>query len=177
MALGWSAMAVGAVPLTFLLARHFAGVWFPRHVWLMALAFAVSFAADALALVWNPGMVSQVYLVSQAGLFALALRPDRIVPVLGVVVAAAGWSLAARHGEGLDVALHVTAFLSVLWCAWTADERDHDTRMVLVLGFGWLAVAWAVYASSPSLATWGAFQAVRLALTVGWCYVVARADS
>lgn len=174
--LPWAATALGAVPLAFVLSRHFAARWFPRHVWLMALGFGVSFLADVAGAFGAWSVVSQVYLVSQAGLFALALRPDRVVPVLGLVVAAAGASLALRHGAGLDVLLHVTAFLSVVWCAWTADTHDHDTRVILATGFIWMAVAWGVYASAPALATWAVFQSVRLALTVGWCVAVARAE-
>lgn len=177
--LSWLAFALGAVPLAFLLTLHFRGEWRERAWWLMALGFAVSFVADALSLVVGHGVTSQVYLLSQGAVFAVALATrDVAVSFVAILAASAGASIALRHGNGLDVVLHTVAWGGVAGLGWL---RNDAVGRVLAWGFAGLVLAWWGYvafrtAGSLEAATsaWYVFQAVRLALTVGWCVAVAK---
>lgn len=172
--LPWLAFALGAVPLACLLVVHFRGGWRERSWWLMAVAFAVSFVADALSLVVGHGMMSQVYIFSQAALFAYVLAGQRVAVTFGaLLLASAGASIALRHGEGLDVVLHTVAWGGV---AGLANGSAHKAAPVLAYGFAGLVLAWWGYVAYRTTEWWYVFQAVRLALTVGWCVAVARAE-
>lgn len=168
-----ASVALGVVPLVAMQGVHFAGGWRPRVWWALAVAFAVSFVADVAAWAWSPALVSQVYLVSQAGLFLLALAPRYASVGFAAVLAAAGWSLASRRGEGLDVALHVTAYAVVAVAAW-ASAVPRALRLTLATGFAALAVAWVGYVASPGWWTWGAYHGVRAAMAAAFVVAVLR---
>ena len=167
-----AAHAIGAIPAAYLLVLGIGGRTVDAAYWWLALAFGVSFVADWAAHWVDPALVSQVYLVTQAALFAAVLIPSR--PVLEwavwLLLFTASLSVVARQGEGLDVLLHVVAFGSVSGLAWMLGAGR--LRLVLGVGFAALAVAWCGYAYAPSLATWGGYQVTRLAIAVAFCWSV-----
>lgn len=169
-----AAITVGLVPLARVAVHRATGHAVARTTWLVASAFAVSFVADVTDLLGVPGVASQVYLVSQGALFALALARRAVVPFVAALAVAAGVSVAWRGGVGPDWLLHTVAFGGVAWFA--SRSRRADARVVAI-GCAWLAATWLYYVYAPGWPTWGAYQGIRLALAVGWCYVVARADS
>jgi hypothetical protein len=134
----------------------------------MAMAFAVSFVADTASLFGAWPVVSQTYPLAQGALFALALLPSRVaVRVVALLLAVAGASVTVRHGHGVDVALHVTAWLSVAGMAWWRVP-EFSLRWTLVLGFGGMAATWAAYTVAPDVMIYAAFQAVRAATACAW---------
>ena len=166
------ATTIGVVPLAHVVGMRGQGQPVDAAYGWLALAFAVSFVADVVGLLGYGLLSSQVYLVSQAALFAAVLIPSR--PVLEwavwVLLFTASLSVVARQGEGLDVLLHVVAFASVSGLAWMLGAGR--LRLVLGVGFAALAVAWCGYAYAPSLATWGGYQVTRLAIAVAFCWSV-----
>lgn len=164
------ALSVGLVPLAYLSLLRLLGTRWESASWWLAAAFAVSFVADVVGLMGHGALVSQVYLVTQAALFAAVLIPSRpaLEWAVWLLLFTASLSVVARQGEGLDVLLHVVAFASVSGLAWTLAAGR--LRLVLSVGFACLALAWVLYAAWPGWATWGAYHVTRLALAVGFCW-------
>jgi hypothetical protein len=137
--------------------------------WLwMALAFAVSFVADTASLFGAWSVVSQTYPLMQGALFALALLPSRVAGrVVALLLAVAGASVAVRHGQGVDVALHVAAWLSVAVMAWWRVP-DFALRWTLVLGFVGMAATWTAYALAPDTVVSALMQTVRVVTACAW---------
>mgnify|MGYP001559136752 CR=1 FL=1 len=161
------AHAVGAVPIAVLVALRVRGVRRASAWWILAAAFAVSFVADSLAHWVSPPLISQVYPVTQAGLFALVLAPASVaVPVIGLTIAAAGASVTWRDAAGLDFLLHAVAWGSTAVLAWRYLLAG-PLRTSLLVGFGGGLVAWLGFASDPGFMWWGALQTCR-ALAAGW---------
>lgn len=167
------ALSVGLVPLAYLSLLRLLGTRWESASWWLAAAFAVSFVADVVGLMGHGALVSQVYLVTQAALFAAVLIPSRPVVewAVWVLLFTASLSVVARQGEGLDVLLHVVAFGSVSALAWMLARGR--LRLVLGVGFACLALAWCGYVWRLSFVTWGAYHAVRLALAAGFCWAIA----
>ena len=172
------AHAVGAVPIAVLVALRVRGVRRASAWWILAAAFAVSFVADSLAHWVSPPLISQVYPVTQAGLFALVLAPASVaVPVVGLALAAAGASITWREAAGLDLLLHAVAWGSTALLAWRYVVPG-ALRTALLVGFGGGLVAWAGFVLDPGWFWWLAYQVTR-ALAAGWFAVAvwqARAD-
>lgn len=166
------ASTIGVVPLAHVVGIRGMGRPVDAASWWLATAFAVSFVADIVGLMGYGAFVSQVYLVTQAALFAAVLIPSRPVVEWAVwlLLFTASLSVVARQGEGLDVLLHVVAFGSVSGLAWMLGAGW--LRVVLGVGFALLALAWCGYAYAPSYVTWGAYHAVRLAVALGFCWAV-----
>lgn len=175
-------MALGLVPLGAV-AVH--GRRLSRAWWVFGIAFAVSFGADLAALLiqrFTPGppgfghqVVSQTYPLLQASLFALILAPQPLaIPIICTLAMASGISLGVRGGEGFDVLLHVVGWLSVSALAWWVLAKG-ALRHTLTVGFVALSGAWVWFALDPTFAAWGAVQAVRLAMAVG--FVVATVET
>lgn len=143
--------------------------------WLwMALAFAVSFAADTASLFGAWPVVSQTYPLMQGAVFALALLPSGVAGrVVALLLTVAGASVSVRHGAGFDIALHAAAWGAVAAMAWWR-VTDASLRWTLVLGFGGMAATWTAYALAPDVATYALFQAVRVATAAGWCVAAWR---
>lgn len=166
------ATLLGAVPLLALVWLHVRGERRARLWWWLAAAFGVSFLADVASLAWGHPLISQTYPLLQSGLFVAALLPRaQAIPVIGVLAVASGASLALRAGQGLDTALHVLGWHAVAIAAW-ARVPDGWLRVTLAVGFAALAWAWVAFVAWPSFPTWGALQAVRLAMAVGFVYAV-----
>ncbi len=166
------ASTIGVVPLAHVVGMRGMGRPVDAASWWLALAFGVSFVADAVGLMGHGALVSQVYLVTQAALFAAVLIPSRpaLEWAVWLLLFTASLSVVARQGEGLDVLLHVVAFASVSGVAWTLAVGR--LRLVLGVGFAGLALAWVLYAAWPGWATWGAYHVTRLALAVGFCWAL-----
>lgn len=166
------AHAIGIVPALWLVALRLRGQRVDAAYGWLAAAFGVSFLADSAAHWVDPALVSQVYLVTQAALFAAVLIPSRpaLEWAVWLLLFTASLSVVARQGEGLDVLLHVVAFASVSGLAWTLAAGR--VRLVLGVGFAGLALAWVLYAAWPGWATWGAYHVTRLALAVGFCWAI-----
>lgn len=167
-----AAHALGILPLLALLMARLAGRNFPPAWWGMAVAFAVSWLADSIAHLTNPDAVSQVYIVLQSGVAVLALDPKAAIPAVAVVSTVAVGSVLWRHGQGHDVAAHVTAGGIVTGLAW---QRTRGwVRWSIVAGFGLLAVAWLDYVAAPGWPSWLTVQGVRLAAVVLWIVATLR---
>lgn len=161
--IGLAASSVGAVPLLAVLASRPRGsAW-----WWLAAAFAVSLVADVAALAFGHPLLSQVYPVAQSGLFALVLAPTAVaVPVVGVVLAAAGISVAWREAAGLDFLLHAVAWGSTAALAWHY-LMPSAIRTALLVGFGGGVVAWTGFVLDPGWTWWLVYQSTRV-LAAGW---------
>ena len=157
------ALAVGAVPLLAVVLRRPKGsAW-----WWLVAAFGVSFVADVAGWLGFAGLVSQVYPVAQAGLFALVLAPASVaVPVIGLTIAAAGASVTWREAAGLDFLLHAVAWGSTAALAWRY-LLPGALRTALLVGFGGGLVAWTGFVLGPGWFWWSAYQTTR-ALAAGW---------
>ncbi len=170
---GVLAVTVGIVPALYLAGRWRAGHRVGAAWWWLAAAFGVSFVADVASLFVGHALVSQTYPVSQAALFLAVMLPQRPVVerVIAGLLAVAATSILARQGLGLDVALHVLAWLAVSAGAWLF-VRQRALRWTLGAGFAVLTVAWVLYAAWPGWATWGAYHVTRLAVAVGFCWAI-----
>lgn len=167
MTFGYLAAAIGAVPLLAVAAlRPRGSAW-----WWLAAAFGVSLVADIASLAWGHPLLSQVYPVTQAALFALVLAPVAVaVPVIGLTLAAAGASVAWREAAGLDFLLHAVAWGSTAALAWRY-VLPGALRTALLVGFGGGVLAWAGFVLAPGWLWWALYQSTR-ALAAGW-FVVA----
>lgn len=168
--LGAALTLLGLVPLLALAWLHVRGVKRGAAWWWLAGAFGVSFLADVASLLWGHPLISQAYPLLQAGLFAAVLVPRAwTTGIVGVFALASGVSLVTRRGEGLDLLLHLVAWFTVAVLAW-ARLPDGWLRVTLAVGFACLAWAWCAFVAWPGFPTWGAMQAVRVAMAVGFCY-------
>lgn len=163
-------MALGLLPLAWLVVtkRGAGAAW-----WWMAGAFAVSFVADVLTLVYDHRLVSQVYPVLQAGLFAAILLPRKYAEwTIAVILVAASASIAGRNADGFDVLMRVIAFGSVAGVAWMLPQSALRTSLLVYFAGG--AVAWCGYVLAPGWTSWGLLQMAR-AVGIGcWCYAAKR---
>lgn len=168
-------MALGLVPLVALALLRARGHRRDAAWWWMAVAFAVSFVADAVTLVAPHRYVAQVYPFLQAGILLAVLLPRRWVEVAGaLLLAAAAVSITGRSGGGHDVLLRTVAFGMVAAVAWVRVPRG-TLRTALVVGFGGGAVAWWGYVVAPGWVSWSALQAVRLVAVVGFAKAAGEA--
>lgn len=162
-----STHAIGLVPLACLAWLHWRGHRRSAAWWWMASGFGVSFLADFLP--WR--IAQQTYPITQAALLMFPLLSrDAMDRYVALLIAAGAISVLARDAAGVDVLLRVVAWGSVSALAYVLMPRGR-LRSVLAYGFGALAVAWLAYTMVPGWTTWGGMQAVRLAVTVGWCWV------
>lgn len=172
---GYAAMGTGLVPLLALAALWARGRSRDAAWWWIAAAFGVSFVADVAGMAGYGRFVSQSYPLLQAGLVAFVLLPRPwAIATVGGLTAVSGASLAVRHGEGLDIVLHLAAWGGISLLAWTV-LRDGMLRWTLAAGFLALAVAWTVFVAWPTFGAWGAVQGVRLAMAVGFVRAAWRA--
>lgn len=150
------AWGLGLVPLLCVAATKA-----PKAYWWLAGAFAVSFLADASALLTAaPHWVSRVYVVSQAALVGAVFldRPDAL------------WTLAALVFLGLvgvflqpagpELFTHTCAWGLVALLAY--EIAPQPLRRSLLVYFGWGLLAWAAYVMVPGWPSWLAYQGTRL---------------
>ena len=163
-------MALGLVPLAWVAWHR------PRRAswWWMAVAFAVSFAADLATLYWPHRYVSQVYPVLQAGLFVAILLPRKYAEwVIAVVLVAASVSIVGRDAAGLDVLLRMVAFGSVAGASYWLPAGPLRTALLVYFAGG--ALAWLGYVLAPGWTTYAGLQAARVVGIGCWCYAARRA--
>lgn len=162
--IGWIAALFGIVPLAWLIVLRLRGRRIGAEWWWLAAAFAVSFAADAIAFFLAPAsrwLVSAAYPLSQAAIMGLVflVRRDaeRLITVLLVVGVAAVLWLAVT---GPDV-----FFRTVAWGAVVGIVLDRyalgKLRTALLLYFGLGLLAWWGYVLRPGWTSWGIYQSVR----------------
>lgn len=169
---GYAAMGTGLVPLLALAWLHVRGARRGAMWWWLAVAFGVSFAADVAGAFGYGRLLSQTYPLLQAGIFTAVLVPRAwTTGIVGLFAVASAVSLVTRRGEGLDLLLHVVGWLTVSVVAW-ARVPDGWLRVTLAVGFACLAWAWCAFVGWPNFGTWGAMQAVRLAMAVGFVVAV-----
>jgi hypothetical protein len=140
-------MALGAVPLLWLAWLRTKGKRREAGYWWIALAFAVSFVADAVTLVAPHRYVAQVYPLLQAGIVMTVLLPRRWAEVaIALSIAAAAASVSARDGAGHDVLLRVVAFGTVAGVSlWRLRPGALHSALVTYFGVGalaWCALLW-----------------------------------
>lgn len=162
--IGWLAASLGIVPLAWLIGLRLRGRRVGAEWWWLALAFAVSFAADIVAFFLAPPhrwLVSATYPLSQAAIVGLVF-------------------LLRRDAEKLLVALLVVGTVAVLWLAVTGPDVFFRTvawgavvgivvdryalgklRAALLIYFGLGLLAWWAYALRPGWPSWGIYQSVR----------------
>lgn len=170
--IGYALTTLGLVPLLALAWLHWRGERRGAMWWWLASAFGVSFLADVASLVWGHPLISQAYPLLQAGIFTAVLVPRAwTTGIVGLFAVASAVSLVTRRGEGLDLLLHVVGWLTVSVVAW-ARVPDGWLRVTLALGFLSLAWAWCAFVAWPGFGTWGAMQAVRVAMAVGFVVAV-----
>jgi hypothetical protein len=172
------AIAMGLLPLAFLGVLRARGQ--RRDVaWLwLAIAFAVSWLADVIADVLpvaDRWIVSLVYPVSQTALVAAVLMTRRhAVILLGVLVLAGCAAVLFNGVTGPDIVLRSVAWLSIV--AIVIDRHELPTRLQWCLfvyfGIGWFA--WLVHAQWLIVPTWYAYQTVRLAGLLLFCFAAMK---
>lgn len=160
---------LGLVPLLWLVWMRWRGLVLDPGWWWMGVGFGVSWLADTASHWTGHPFVSQLYPVTQAAIFVLVLADKRyVVGIVAAILAAASTSVSARHGDGLDILLHVIAWGAVAALAlWRLPHGTLRSALLVWAGLGTLT--WMAYVTDPGWISWGSYQATRLAGTVGWC--------
>lgn len=160
------AHGLGFVPLLWLVGRlETRAEW-----WWLAAALSVSAFADTAAHWIAPWVVAAVYPVSQAALIAAVLtsRQDARL-VLAVLVAVALMAIPTDGFGASGVLVDTVAAGVVVGIVWPLKALGRLRLALLVMfGGGWLV--WLGYLFAPSFEAWAAYQAVRLAGVVLFCW-------
>lgn len=161
---------LGAVPILWLALMQLWGEKRGAAWWWLAGAFAVGWGADTLAHWASPWLASTVYLVSQAGIIGAVLLARREAVLLAaVLVGIAVLAILWRGVEGPDLLLHTVAMGSVAGIVW--DRKVLGLlRMAFLVRFGVGLLIWWAYGLYPGWTTWGAYQSVRLAGVLLFCW-------
>lgn len=168
----YAAAAIGLVPLAWIALRREP---FAAHWWWLAVAFAVSFVADAVALTqpkFDRWWLTLVYPVAQSGLIGATLLPTRrqaklFVTLLGAVAVLA---VVVRGTKGPDVVLDAVASLGVVCIVLARKELPARLRLALAVYFGGGWATWLIHARWLTVATWYPYQASRLAGVLLFCW-------
>jgi hypothetical protein len=145
--------------------------WGQRRIaslWWIAVAFGVSWVTDSVAGMLEPAdrwAPTLIYPIVQTGLIAAALILQRRIAVL-LMLDLGAIALTAIVWRGLhapDVILHSAASLAVIAIVIDRRELPALLRASLLIYFGLGLVAWLVHVYWLVVATWYAYQAVRLA--------------
>lgn len=160
---------MGLVPLALLLVLWILDVRRGPVWWWLAGAYAVSWVADSVAHVVDPGVVSIVYPVAQVLLVALALASVTEVAVVGLVLFMMLLQAITWYGmDGPDVLLRTVAFGTAVVVAWhRAPNRVIQLSLLATFGAG--LVAWYGYSIWPGWTSWGLYQSTRFVGLVLFC--------
>jgi hypothetical protein len=142
----WAAL----LPLAALAIGRWRGRRYARCWWWLASGYAVSWVPDALAFWGRPGVVwiaSHVYPVAQAGaiLSGLARRRGEARWLLGILGAAAWWSLWFTDVRQPGVVTWVVGALLILWLLWRRRDLGLGNWSLLIyfgLGLVFRAQFW-----------------------------------
>lgn len=165
------------LPLTFLMVRAVNSDVNPAWFWL-AGAFAVSWLADSWADMlpepqrWVPSLV---YPLAQSALVGAVLLSKRRAYLALALLTGLGLASAALFGaHGPDLLLRGVAWAGVV--AIVAAHRGLPSRLRIALSvyFGLGCLAWVAFMGKQVVATWYAYQLVRLAGLVLFCDAASR---
>lgn len=157
-----------------------------RSLWLLAMAFGVSFLADMTTFAlrgaglgdyqWIP---SVTYLVSQVSIIVAVFWGREALPLIGVITGAALLSAITGDGKGPDIILSTIASWAVVGVAWLdCVHRPLKLSLLVTYGLGW--AFWMIHAFDVALfpelsvRSWWSFQACRLVGTAMFCYAAYR---
>jgi len=161
---------MGLVPLLWLgvLAVH--GQRRSPLWWALAITLGVSWLADTAAHWISPWLVSAVYPIAQTLVLGMVLIPAALLWRFLVAVAiTTGLALALAGTWRPELLIHTVCWTGILVMAWPYREIRGAT--VWTFGMGW--IAWVVFATLPTFATWGVYQGMR-ALGLGvFCWAAA----
>lgn len=168
----WAATAIGLIPLAWLTFRR---ERFAAHWWWLAVAFAVSFVADVVALSqpkWDRWWLTLVYPVAQSGLIGAVLIASRFRAALYVLALAvtALVVVLTRGVHGPDVILDVVASLGVVAIVLLGKELPARLRLCLAVYFGLGWATWLIHARWLVVPTWYPYQSTRLAGSLLFCW-------
>lgn len=175
------ASLVGIVPLGYMAMREWrTGVAVDDGWWWIAVAFGVSFVADAIGPTlpaWLTPLVTLTYPIPQAGIIAAVLLPKSMARLFVVGLLMAGLMAVAIEGTAtVDVLLRTVAWLGVCGVVWGRYALGR-LRTVLFYGFGLLWAVWCLHAALLIVPTWGLYQGVRLAVALAFCWAAQEAPT
>jgi hypothetical protein len=156
---------MGLLPLAWLALRgERRAEW-----WWIAVAFGVSWIADATAHFVNPWIVSTVYPISQAAIILAVIAERNEARVFMWLLIAVGLVTILTEGvTGPTLFLETVAAASIVAVVWPLPLGR--LRLTLLVAFGVGFLAWVGYVISPGWTTWGIYQAVRALSLVMFCW-------
>jgi len=175
---------MGVLPLAWLFALSLRGKDHEPQWWWLALAFAVSWAADETALQFpkpDRWWLTFIFPISQTTIVTRVLWSQRrTFIVLGVLVAAALLAVAWEGVRGPDVILYSVACLCIVGIVWLRPELSFRLRLCLLVYFGLGLIAWLAHAEwihehpHGTAPTWWPYQGARLAGLLLFCWAVMK---
>jgi len=138
--------------------------------WALGITLSLSWVADTAAHWVDPWLVSSLYPIAQTLVMGIVLLPaSRLGRFVAAVAVTTGLALLLAGTGHPEVLIHTVCWTGILVLAWPYREIRGPT--VWTFGVGWLA--WVAFASLPTFATWGVYQAIRMTGLGVFCYATA----
>jgi len=164
------------LPFAWLVGLHLRGHRRGAEWWWLSGVFLVSWFADTAAHLAPSArvVVSVVYPLSQAALVGLVFLSRReamqfLLVLCAVAIIAIGW----RGVSSPDVLFRTVAWggaVGLILYRWTLGRL----RVALLVMFGLCLLCWWGYVAWPSYASWGVYQAARLAGILLFCWAAMK---
>lgn len=156
-------MHIALLPLATLAILHWRGQSRDAGYWWVAVAFAVSYLADAAALLFGPDAVSVAYPVAQAAILGAILLCHRSVHSFVRLMAGVA-ILVLMCTTPNSFTLRAVAFGVITAAAYTRRDLG-DLSIALVVYFGLGLLSWMVFTAFQPLQLWQLwmqYQGIRL---------------
>ena len=149
---------MGLLPVLWLGVLAYHGQRRSALWWALGITLSLSWVADTAAHWVDPWLVSSLYPIGQTLVMGTVLLPTVLLwRFVGAVALTTGLALALAGLHHPEVIIHTICWTGILVLVWPYREIRGPT--VWTFGVGWLA--WVLFASLPTFATWGVYQAIR----------------